>query len=205
MAPALTIDPNDSSAFSDKRTLLLAPPSLAAQPDNLTAVVSQYDRAVTDLHMIDRIAAGLVTLPESTYDTILILADASASVNESVELLTRRVVGSVVESLRPKGQLQAQDSKDLQATALAKEAILAGLVASGSGFEKPDYGASEGTVMLKLGGKKKTAAPPVVAKPAAPAGVGFIDFSDDLDDDDLIDEDDLMTEEDLKRPINIRE
>lgn len=203
MAPALTIDPNDSSAFSDHRTLLLAPPSLAAQPDNLTAVVSQYDRAVTDLQMIDRIAAGLVTLPESTYDAILVLADASASVNESVELLTRRVVGAVAESLKPKGQLQAQGSKDLQATALAKEAILAGLVVSGSGFEKPDYGAGEGTVTLKLGGKKKTA-PPAVVKPAAPAGVGFIDFSDDFDDDDLIDEDDLMTEEDLKRPINIR-
>jgi hypothetical protein len=41
-----------------------------------------------------------------------------------------------------------------------------------------------------------------------PAGVGFVDFSDDLDDpiitgedDDLIDEDDLITEEDMARPV----
>ena len=45
-----------------------------------------------------------------------------------------------------------------------------------------------------------------------PAGVGFVDFSDDFDvpdddddDDELIDEDELMTEEDLKRPIQQRE
>ncbi|KAL2157676.1 hypothetical protein VTH06DRAFT_5159, partial [Thermothelomyces fergusii] len=40
----------------------------------------------------------------------------------------------------------------------------------------------------------------------APAGVGFVDLSDDLDldaenDDDVIDEDTLLTEDDLRRPI----
>ena len=40
-----------------------------------------------------------------------------------------------------------------------------------------------------------------------PAGVGYVDFSDDFgtpeveDDDDLIDEDTLLDEEDLKRPV----
>jgi hypothetical protein len=46
-----------------------------------------------------------------------------------------------------------------------------------------------------------------------PAGVGFVDFSDDFgdpmitgedEDDELIDEDTLLTEEDMKRPVNIR-
>lgn len=210
MAPAIiTIDPNDSSAFAtngsvngsgSSRTLLLAPPSLAAHTDNLTAVVSQYDRSVTDLHMIDRISAGLVSLPEAKYDAILVLADAAGSLDEAVALLSRAVFGAVAEALKPEGTLTAQSGLSLAATPLAKEAILAGLVSKGAGFEKPDYGASEGVVSLKLGGKKKK--PPVVTAPA-PAGVGF-DFGDDLDDDDLIDEDTLMTEEDLKRPINIR-
>jgi hypothetical protein len=46
-----------------------------------------------------------------------------------------------------------------------------------------------------------------------PAGVGFVEFSDDFDDpmitgedddDELIDEDTLLTDEDLNRPVNIR-
>lgn len=55
-----------------------------------------------------------------------------------------------------------------------------------------------------------------VVEPPKPAGVGFVDFSDDLDeivtgednyedgddDDDLIDEDTLLDEDDLARPIN---
>jgi len=106
--------------------------------------------------------------------------------------------------------------------------VLAGLVAASAsasgegagGFVKPEY-AEEEVVPLRFGaGKKKNAAngggsviaAAVVraAAPAAavgaPAGVGFVDFSDDLDldvedDEDVIDEDTLLTEEDLRRPI----
>lgn len=104
-----------------------------------------------------------------------------------------------------------------------REAVLAGLVAGEEGFVKPEY-AEEEVVPLRFGKKKAAAAvaaagvssagpavgavkaPPVVAAPAAPAGVGFIDFSDDLDldvedDEDVIDEETLLTEEDLWRPI----
>jgi hypothetical protein len=176
--------------------------------------------------MLDRLSAGLVDLPASTYDLVLILSDASAGFGESLSLLSRSVLGPVAESLKPLGKLQAQNGSALgDNTALAKEAVLAGLVVASGGFDKPDYGSGEGTVSLKLGGKKnkKSDAGPAVGsatvkvngsatkvdmKPPAPAGVGFIDFSDDLDggyeDDELIDEDTLMTEEDLKRPINIR-
>lgn len=216
------IDTSDDFSFAapvaateKKRTLLLAPPSLASHPTALTNVLSQHDRSTTDLQMIDRLSAGLVNLPSATYDLVLVLADASSSLNEAFPLLTRNILGPIAESLKPKGRLQSQNGSELgQNAALAKEAVLAGLVASNGGFDKPDYGDNEGVVSLKLGSKKKklaVAAAPVQTlevKPVVPAGVGFVDFSDDLDadydDDDLIDEDTLMTENDLKRPINIR-
>lgn len=220
------IDTSDDFSFAApvaatekrQRTLLLAPPSLASHPTALTNVLSQHDRSTTDLQMIDRLSAGLVNLPSATYDLVLVLADASSSLHEVLPLLTRSILGPIAESLRPKGRLQSQSGAELgQDAALAKEAVLAGLVASNGGFDKPDYGANEGVVSLKLGSKKKklavAAAPPapvqtLEVKPVVPAGVGFVDFSDDLDadydDDDLIDEDTLMTEDDLKRPINIR-
>lgn len=171
--------------------------------------------------MLDRLSAGLVNLPTSTYDLVLILADASSMLGESLALMNRTVLGPVAEALKPNGRLQGQNGNNLEESTLSKEAVLAGLVASRGGFEKPDYGESEGVVSLKFGSKKKKnqggftfgdgsvslkrSAPKVEPpKPVAPAGVGFIDLSDDFDDDDLIDEDDLMTEEDLLRPINIR-
>lgn len=243
MAPLIaTIDPNDDAVFDTtatttktttaggQRALLLAPPSLASHADALANVLTQYDRSVTDLQMLDRLSAGLVKLPSAQYDMILVLSDAAATLTESLGLLDRAVVGAIAESLKPRGQLRAeQAAENLEtATALAKEAVLAGLIGSGvGGFSKPDYGDNDGAVSLKLGFRKKKAAPAAdapaapapapavgstvlnghhttngVAKPAVPAGVGF-DFGDDLDDD-IIDEDTLMTEEDLKRPINIR-
>ncbi|KAI8669313.1 Fe-S cluster assembly protein DRE2 [Fusarium keratoplasticum] len=226
MAPAtLMIDPSDDfvmpvskSVSPPKRTLLLAPPTLASHSSALSSVLADYDRSVTDLQMLDRLSAGLVKLPPSTYDLVLILADASSMLGESLALMNRAVLGPVAEALKPSGRLQSQDGNSLEESTLSKEAVLAGLVASRGGFEKPNYGDNEGAVTLKFGLKKKNQpAPladgsvplnlkkkkPVEVKPVVPAGVGFIDLSDDLDDDDLIDEDTLMTEEDLLRPINV--
>ncbi|KAF5018191.1 hypothetical protein F66182_9848 [Fusarium sp. NRRL 66182] len=246
MAPAtLMIDPSDdfvmpitksvSTISPPQRTLLLAPPSLAANSDALSSVLADYDRSVTDLQMLDRLSVGLVSLPASTYDLVLVLSDASSMLGESLALMNRTVLGPVADSLKPNGRLQAQDGNSLEESTLSKEAVLAGLVAARGGFEKPDYGSNDGAVTLKFG-KKKTQPTPladgsiplnlkknqpapladgsiplnlkrksveVVAKPVVPAGVGFIDLEDDLDDDDLIDEDTLMTEEDLARPINV--
>lgn len=59
----------------------------------------------------------------------------------------------------------------------------------------------DGSVPLSLNGKRNE------PQPAKPNGVGFVDFSDDLDDpvitgeDDLIDEDEFITEADLARPV----
>lgn len=218
--PALTNGPASTTTTSG-RTLLLAPPSVASSGD-LTAIIPSYDRATTDLHMLDRLSAGLVALPAETYDLVLLLTSADGSRHaEAADLLTRDVFGTLVPAMRAGGKLVTQDGrfgdKEL------REAVLAGLVEKDGAFEKVDE--EEVVIPLRFG-KKKTVAPttttdnalngngsvfalnaqPVTAPPvkALPIGVGF-DFGDDLDDDDeLIDEDDLMTEEDLNRPIQVR-
>ncbi|UQC85397.1 anamorsin family protein [Colletotrichum lupini] len=220
---------------SPTRTLLLAPPSAASHPHKLQSLLATHDRATTDLQMLDRLAARLVALPPATYDAVLVLTDADGSRAESTALLARdrgAVLSAVAEALKPGAHVRAQDGGNLaNDPAVAREAVLAGLVsAGGGGFTKPEYGEDQ-VVSLSFGSKKKklgvvngdgavslnnggavslnskpSTAPPVSAPPA---GVGFVDFSDDLDmdddgdDDDLIDEDTLLTDADLSRPINI--
>jgi hypothetical protein len=241
MAPAVTLDNesdfdpvsiNSSTNGFHARVLLLAPPSISSHEEKLRNVLSQHDRSVTDLQMLDRLAAGLITLPSSTYDSILILTDADGSRNESQHLLSRTVFTKIVEAMKAGGKLQAQDGSFGQNEGMERtEGILAGLVAiSSHGMVKPEYSASE-AVPLRFNKKKVSGleAGPIVpsgliplnsnakgvdVSKGKPAGVGFVDFSDDFgepmitgeddDDDELIDEDTLLTEEDLKRPIVVR-
>ena len=73
-----------------------------------------------------------------------------------------------------------------------------------SGKTATTSAAGTGAVSLNLNGKRKN----WPLKSMSPAGVGYVDFSDDFetpevddeDDNDLIDEDTLLDEEDLKRP-----
>ncbi|KXH26989.1 anamorsin family protein [Colletotrichum salicis] len=231
--------------YPSTRTLLLAPPSIASHPNKLQSLLATHDRATTDLQMLDRLSARLVALPPATYDAVLVLTDADGSRVESTALLAAdrgAVLSAVAEALKPGASVKAQDGGNLaNDPAVAREAVLAGLVSGGGGFTKPDYGEDQvvslsfgkkktkqlgvfngdgsvslgsngGAVSLNNGGavslnSKPSTAPPVSAPPA---GVGFVDFSDDLDldmgdgdDDDLIDEDTLLTDADLSRPINI--
>ncbi|KAL2269128.1 hypothetical protein VTJ83DRAFT_3974 [Remersonia thermophila] len=229
MPPALDLTPDfhptmpaqTTATAGSRRTLLLAPPSLASREDRLSALFAAHPRASTDLHMLDRLAAGLVSLPPSTYDLVLVLTDPDGSRRgEAAALLADRAVWSrLVPAIASGGRLQGevpgfgQDAGSEKEAAVRKEAVLAGLVAAAGGaegFVKPEY-AEEVVVPLKLGfGKKNKAATGANNKKepttAAPAGVGFVDFSDDLDldaedDDNVIDEETLLTEEDMRRPI----
>ncbi|KAI1112722.1 cytokine-induced anti-apoptosis inhibitor 1, Fe-S biogenesis-domain-containing protein [Nemania sp. NC0429] len=190
-----------------QRTLLLAPPSIASHEETLRDVYATFDRASSDLTMLDRLSSGLVALPPSTYDLVVVLTDAAgARRDEAARILTRRVYDAVAGSMKPGALLRAQDGPPLPES----EAILAGLVPRADGaFEKAE---EEAPVLLRLGGggnKKKKIngtngvnAVPLVVKKEKPAVTLILD--DDLDgfeDDDIIDEGTLLTAEDINRTI----
>ncbi|KAF4551735.1 putative Fe-S cluster assembly protein dre2 [Elsinoe fawcettii] len=236
MAPSLLIDPSDDIAFptpksqnaSAQRTLLLSPPSLSSHPDLLNSTLAGHDRANTDIQMLDRLALGLVSLPDATYDLVLLLTDADGSRAESTSLLNRDILSRVVRALKAGGKLRSQDGRFAQEQGQERtEAVLAGLEVGAEGCVKPLE--SAGTVKLSFGKKKSNAAAvPANAieaantgvKRAAPVGVGFDEGNDldEWDDDemeipskeellegDMIDPDSLLTEEDLKKPVIIPE
>lgn len=229
MSPSLLMDTSDDFVMPTpkavqplQRTLLLSPPSLSSHQEKLTGVLQSFDRSVTDLQMLDRLAIGLVSLPPSTYDLILILTDADGGRRESQGLLSRAILSVLVQALRDGGRLRSQGGQlGASEGAEKNEAILAGLsFEPGVGFVKPDTRGYD-AVPLKLGRKKAQAAGGVsqsnggqvslplngkrksVEEAPLPAGVGFDDGFDDSDDD-LIDEDELMADEEARGPIKIR-
>ncbi|KAI1426248.1 cytokine-induced anti-apoptosis inhibitor 1, Fe-S biogenesis-domain-containing protein [Xylaria sp. FL1777] len=189
-----------------QRTLLLAPPSIASHEETLHNVYTTFDRATSDLTMLDRLSSGLVALPPATYDLVVVLTDAAgARRHEAVQILNRRVYDAIAGSMKPGAILRPQEGPSLPES----EAILAGLVLRGDGtFEKAE---EEAPVLLRLGGKKKNgvnghsingkgSVPIAKAKPAISLLPGD-DLDGFLDDDELIDEDTLLTEEDINRTI----
>ena len=239
MAPAVMLDNTaDFSSPPSKavgtpsapRTLLLSPPSLSSHPEKLDHVLAAHDRNVTDIQMLDRLSLSLVSLPQATYDIILILLDADDTRTESKRLLDEELLSRVVTSLKPGGKISSQDGKlGIDDAQERRQAILAGLMLEGNELIRPNHEAIQ-SVPLRFGKTKNNGGPAAVTSAAGtgavslnlngkrkngpssiqqPAGVEFIDFSDDLDvpgnededDDELIDEDTLLDEEDMKRPV----
>ena len=240
MAPAATID-NASGLqplatkvqFTMPRTLLVAPPSLSSHEEKLNEILEAHDRAATDIQMLDRLCFGLVSLPEATYDVILLLTDANGSRRESQGLLNRNILAQLVRALKASGTLRSQDGSFGMVDGQERnEAILAGLrYEADHGFVKPDYGTQASVpltftkkkgVVQAAGGLNGDTSKPMSSllngkrksqeiSGSIPAGVGFVDFSDDLDpprsddsDDEIIDEDTLLSDEDLNRSVKIR-
>ncbi|KAK4697158.1 anamorsin, partial [Lecanoromycetidae sp. Uapishka_2] len=238
MAPAIAIDTTSDftpiqaktpSTSSHPRTLLLSPPSISSHPEKLDNVLAAHDRNATDIQMLDRLSLSLVTLPQSTYDIILILTDADNTRQESKKLLSEDLLSRIVKSLKPGGKIRSQDGTFATSDAEERrEAVFAGLMIEDGNVTKPNHGAAQsvslrfgkkkneggaaavtsaagtGAVSLNLNGKRKNG--PVDA--VEPAGVGYVDFGDDFgepdvddDDDELIDENTLLDEDDLRRPV----
>jgi len=191
------------------RTLLLCPPSTAAKPGELELELSKLDRGTTDVQMLDRLALGLASLPRDTYSTVLLLTDPE---NTTESYLDKVLLERVLVAMVAGGRWRSLHSKDWLKDRM--NAVMVGYLVEHQGGKtvliKPEFGAAS-AVPLRL--KRKTnggsTSPPVVAKPAvvsAPSkngiGVGFVDFSDDLNDEDgLIDEDELMANEDLASSV----
>lgn len=105
--------------------------------------------------MLDRLQAGLVSLPTGIYDLILLLSSPiSNDRSESLDLLDRDALTACVRALRPGGELQSQDCGYASAPGAERtEAILAGLIVdTGGSMLKPQEDSSV-SVPLKLGRK----------------------------------------------------
>ncbi|CAK7200973.1 electron carrier [Sporothrix eucalyptigena] len=196
--------PTLSTPSASTRTLILAPPSIAAHEEKLHALFAPgaYDRAAADLQMLDRLAAGFVPLTANTYDAVLILTDADgAQRDEALGLLsTRQVFAALVPAMKNKARLQFQDGARLEGAG-AREAILAGLVEKDGVFEKVED--EEIVVPLRL--KKKLSAKPAATTPtpevtAKKRTAVVLDLGEYSDGEELVDEDSLLTAEERSRP-----
>ena len=227
MAPSVILEtstdfapsqPKPAATTLTLRILLLSPPSLSSHPERLENILAAHDRRHTDIQMLDRLALSLVYLPESTYDLILLLADADSTTRESHSLYSYDVFRHLYLALKAGGKVQSQEGRLNLSNAASKEAIFAGFVMGDEEIMKPDEKDTQ-SIPLRLGKKKNAAATTSALGTGAvalnvngkrengldthrlPAGVGYDSGHEDDSDDELIDENTLLDEADMKATV----
>ncbi|KAI9889939.1 MAG: electron carrier [Vezdaea aestivalis] len=196
-------------SLSPPRTLLLAPPSIASHPSTLASIEKTHDRSTTDMQMLDRIALQVISLPTSTYSTVLLLPDPSSSLTETFSLLTRPVIDTIVSAMAPGATLTTTDRTfAVKADSVQRrESVLAGLVwdESDKVVKKAEAGDAIVMVPLKLRRTNGATNGDTMKRKSevldtVPNGVGF-DYGESDDDDDIIDENTLLDDQERNRPM----
>lgn len=189
------------------RTLLLCPPSISSTPHILESALSTLSRDSTDVQMLDRLSLNLATLPEKTYDSVILLPSSSSTPDLNPAMFDR-----VFASMVPGAKWRSRDN--LLGGCEKLVLLMAGfLVEQENGstvLVKPDIAKSVPLRPRKKGDWSGVTAPPkvvdvpapVVAVVASISGVGYVDYGDVADDEELIDEDDLG--DDLAMPMQQR-
>ncbi|EJT80261.1 Fe-S cluster assembly protein DRE2 [Gaeumannomyces tritici R3-111a-1] len=192
------------NGIASHRTLLLATPALASQQSVMADTLAAVQRgdatpasptsSKPELYMLDRLAAGLVTLAPASYDLVLVLEAILAGLVEAADgsggfAKPGFGEGAAVPLRFGKNKNKSKTNGDVTAAAAAPTA----------------NGGAGGPVQTPVTAASAPALAPPAAAKSLPSGVVMVDLDDDgfdvSDDDDVIDEDDLMNEEDLMRPI----
>lgn len=209
-----TSDGPHTTGTASKRSLLLAPPSLASHPTALDSLFqTSYSRSTHDLQMLDRLSMGLVHLPPDSYDEVILLSDPAGDRTETTSLVNRYSMQYIVPAMKVGATLTSHDGKfgtDPKNTE-RMEALLAGLkMESRTLARKPEQssmapvslnrktkpntnGLSSGTAVLETPKQSNTTlngplpASTSSKSPSAatqPVGVGFVDPSSATNDED---------------------
>lgn len=150
-------------------TLFICTPHYASHPTALQSALSTLPPSTSHVHMLDRLASNLVSLPHSTYQTLIILAESASAAQP---YLTKPVLDSFFTTLVPGGKLVAEVG-GFGEGAQRLDLLVAGFVAEESGqegkraFVKPAYAQKATSVAVPLRRKKKEDG----AKPAVTNGV----------------------------------
>ncbi|PWW80219.1 DUF689-domain-containing protein [Tuber magnatum] len=195
--PATTIHTNS-------KTLVLCPPAVSSHPDLLEKSLSTFNKSSMDVQMLDRLSLKIVTLPTSTYSSVLILDDPSSTT--ASQELEPYVLQCIFNSMLPKATLRSQEETFTRGNTL--QFLVAGFMIEKDADEsvilvKPEF-TGNASVPLMLRRKQriddssklssaKTESVPAVTEAPVIKGVGFVLNDDDLEnDDDLVDEDTLL-------------
>lgn len=185
--------------MSQPRTLLLCAPSISSHPEILQSTLTAYDRATTDVQMLDRLTHNLITLPAATYTHIHLLFPPTPQ--ETIHFLTPPILSQLYKSLLPNGRINLASITPGEKQKIEHALLIEGFLKQEDDiFVVPDFVEKSVSIGINRSGKSKNAVVPVaVFKPQQEKEkINGVGFSDEIsDDDELIDEDELMADETL--------